>query len=53
MDKVKILMIRVTPDLYKKIKHRLIDREITLKDYLTELIEADLADSKREQAPTD
>jgi hypothetical protein len=53
MEKVKILMIRVTPELNKKIKHRLIDQEMTLKDYLTGLIEADLAHSKREQAPTD
>jgi predicted DNA binding CopG/RHH family protein len=38
----KTITIRVEEDLHKQVKHRIIEKDMTLKDYLVDLIKKDL-----------
>lgn len=42
----KSITIRVEEELHKEIKHRIIEKNMTLKDYLLDLIQKDLAEAK-------
>ncbi len=43
----KTMTIRIDAELYKKIKIAVAERETTLKDYIVNLIEADLNSAKK------
>lgn len=42
----KSITIRVQEELHKEIKHRIIEKNMTLKDYLLDLIQKDLDEAK-------
>ena len=46
MENMKVLAIKINEELQKKIKYHLLENNITLKDYVTELLEADLVKDK-------
>ena len=46
MENMKVLAIKISEQLQKKIKYHLLENNITLKAYVTELLEADLVKDK-------
>lgn len=43
----KSITIRVEETLHKEIKHRIVEKSMTLKDYLLDLIQKDLDEAKK------